>query len=456
MIVAIANLRVPSNSSLARLSMGLQSSTSQRLLASSLAKLTLRARLFSTTCSATAPASAPQAYVSLSTNPWFNLAFEDHLFRTIDPSTPICFLYRNSPCVVVGRNQNPWKELNASAMRSIGLPMVRRRSGGGTVYHDLGNTNYSFHIAREAFDRRTHAELVARALNSPPTGLQLSRSDLAGTDVGAYVNGRNDICIRVKQGYDSKSTNKTFEEADEKGYEERKVSGSAYKLVNKRAYHHGTMLLSASLGSLGSSLRNDRGELLVTKGVASVPAPVANLSDAFPDRKAMLSHDMFVEAVVDEFHRTYPSSCESKKKVMQVDESSLDRLDLNQGRWKLAENMSELQSWQWLFGQTPEFTHRVSLDASDTQARAAFSIEIHCKEGIVLEAKLVEASFEDATIEREVRGMVQGLQARRYDELALPPPWGPSSELSLQHQGASPKGGSSVQDKLLASLRTVL
>lgn len=422
-------------------------------------------RLVSTSVRTSPP--SPQAYVSRSTNPWFNLAFEDHLFRTIDPSIPICFLYRNAPCVVVGRNENPWKELNTSAMRSIGLPMVRRRSGGGTVYHDLGNTNYSFHIPRDAFDRRTHAELVSRALNAAPVGLHLSRSDLARVDTGAYVNGRNDICVRVQSGFDRHSTAKTKAEADERGFEERKVSGSAYKLVNKRAYHHGTMLLSASLGSLGSSLRNDRGDLLVTKGVASVPAPVANLSDAFPDRKAMLSHDVFVQSVVAEFHRTYPaaSNTASNTRTLEVDESSLDRPELNEGRWKLKENFDELQSWTWVFGQTPEFTHRVSmhdaseLDSSSEQGKGwgPFSVEVHSKEGVVLDAKLVDARFDDAGIEREVRGLVHGLQGRRYDELALPPPWGPSSS-STATNDASATGhqGSSVEDKLLNWLRTVL
>lgn len=333
--------------------------------------------------------------------------------------------------------------------------MVRRRSGGGTVYHDLGNTNYSFHIPREAFDRRTHAELVTRALNSAPVGLQQSRTSLARADFGAYVNGRNDICIRVKNGFDQKSTRKTIDEADEHGFEERKVSGSAYKLVNKRAYHHGTMLLSASLGSLGSSLRNDRGELLVTKGVASVPAPVANLTDAFPDRKAMLSHEIFTQAVVAEFHRTYPSS--SAKAAVEVDEGSLDKPELNEGRWKLKENFEELQSWGWVFGQTPEFTHRVEMhDASEMDAEArgwgTFAVEIHSKEGLVLDAKLVEARFDDADVERKVRGLVQGLTGRRYDELALPPPWGPASSTVSTNLGKQP----SIEDKLLHWLRTVL
>lgn len=338
-------------------------------------------------------------------------------------------------------------------MRSLDLPMVRRRSGGGTVYHDLGNTNYSFHIPREAFDRRTHAELVTRALNAPPVGLHSSGTDLARADTGAYVNGRNDICIRVKGGLDRRGTSKTKAEADEEGYEERKVSGSAYKLVNKRAYHHGTMLLSASLGSLGSSLRNDRGELLVTKGVASVPAPVANLSDAFPDRKASLTHDVFTKAVVAEFHRTYPSS-NSNTSFISVDESFLNLPELNEGKWKLGENFAELQSWQWVFGQTPEFTHRVSLhDASQMgKGWGSFSIDIHSKEGILLDA-MADARFDDAGVEREVRRLVGGLKGRRYDELAVAPPWGPSSTVV---EGDVAKAEDSVEDKLLRWLRTVL
>uniref|UniRef100_V5EUP8 Lipoate--protein ligase n=2 Tax=Kalmanozyma brasiliensis (strain GHG001) TaxID=1365824 RepID=V5EUP8_KALBG len=220
------------------------------------------------------------------------------------------------------------------------------------------------------------------------------------------------------------------------------------------------MLLSASLGSLGSSLRNDRGELLVTKGVASVPAPVANLTDAFPDRKAMLEHQGFVQAVVAEFHRTYPGD-ESKGKT-EVDEGWLDKPELNEGRWKLRENFEELQSWGWVFGQTPEFTHRVEMhDSSEVDASSTgeggwgtFAVEVHSKEGIVLDAKLVDARFDNAEVERRVRAVVQDLKGRRYDELALPPPWGPASSTATSVAGIDK--ATSIEDKLLHWLRTVL
>ncbi|GAA5873916.1 hypothetical protein JCM3774_004038, partial [Rhodotorula dairenensis] len=180
-------------------------------------------RWLSTSASLLRPTSTrpePSIYVSDSHDPWFNLAFEDWLFRKTDPDQKILYMYRNSPSVIIGRNQNPWKEINLARLRELGIPFVRRKSGGGTVYHDLGNTNYCVFVPRTEFDRKTNAELVARGLQT--------------LDLAAYVNDRNDICI---DGY---------------------VSGSAFKLVNKRAYHHGTMLIDAKLGDLRGVLGSQR------------------------------------------------------------------------------------------------------------------------------------------------------------------------------------------------------
>ncbi|PWN49590.1 Lipoyltransferase and lipoate-protein ligase, partial [Violaceomyces palustris] len=366
--------------------------------------------------------SCLQAYVSKSTDPWFNLAFEDHLFRTRDPETPVCFLYRNDPCVIVGRNQNPWKELNPSAMREASIPLVRRRSGGGTVYHDPGNTNYSFHIPRSIFDRRFHAELVARALNRQPIALETGGLQDQG---GAYVNVRNDICVRVPTTSDQAPAAGGGHGV---GWEERKVSGSAYKLVNNRAYHHGTMLLNASLTSLGSCLRNTRGERLITKGVASVPSPVVNLTQAFPSRSRHLTHESFVHAVIAEFHRTYAPT-ESSAPTDLVDfrevdhETSLGDEALNSGRWKLGLGYEELKSWEWTFGQTPEFNHTIpSGEAFDW---GSFTLKVNSKEGILLDVKVEELRInqDDPEAAEAIRELTDRLVSKRYDDFALAPPW---------------------------------
>ncbi|KAN0060581.1 hypothetical protein ACQY0O_007233 [Thecaphora frezii] len=365
-----------------------------------------------------APAGPPESYVSLSHDPFFNLALEGHLFRTRPSQTPVCLIYRNSPCVVLGRNQNPWKELNAIAMRAAAIPLVRRQSGGGTVYHDLGNTNYSFHVPRDHFDRSTHAELMARALNKPPVSLVASQAGIAHPR-GAYVNGRGDICVAVRtaRSHEDGVETETEAGAEAEAYEERKVSGSAYKLVNARAYHHGTMLLSASLSSLGASLRNSRGSALVSKGVASVPAKVTNLIDAFPDRAHALDHDTVARAAVVEFWQTYAGH---RGETRLVDESVLDAPEMNEGQWKLREAYEELKSWEWVWGQTPEFTHRISLEGGPQGL--GLEVEVHSKNGIILEARLERGVGGNEVVE-EARRTIEALRGRRYDEIAKTPPW---------------------------------
>lgn len=126
-----------------------------------------------------------------------DLIFDARLFRRSDPDTPVLLLYCNSPCVVIGRNQvcprtascsdpftpsqNPWKEVDLHRLRRIGASLVRRRSGGGSVYHDLGNTNYCAFSPRATFERRTAASMVTRAVRS--------------LGIPAYVNERHDICV---------------------------------------------------------------------------------------------------------------------------------------------------------------------------------------------------------------------------------------------------------------------
>ncbi|TNY24189.1 Lipoyltransferase and lipoate-protein ligase [Rhodotorula diobovata] len=283
---------------------------------------------------ASSPPSLSEAniYVSASHDPWFNLAFEDWLFRKTDPEQRILYLYRNSPSVIIGRNQNPWKEINLTRLHELGIPFVRRKSGGGTVYHDLGNTNYCVFVPRAEFDRRSNAELVTRGLQS--------------LDVPAHVNERHDICV---EGF--------------------KVSGSAFKLVNKRAYHHGTMLIDAQLGNLRGVLGSKK-DSMVTKGVASVPSPVRNLRETTPT----VDHARFVEAVAEQFAAQYGLG----REVKRIDEGELESNSYVRGV------VDELKSWDWQFGQTPEFTH----DMSGSFPFGDMTLSITSRHGLVTRASL--------------------------------------------------------------------
>ncbi|KAG7097479.1 hypothetical protein E1B28_004821 [Marasmius oreades] len=270
-------------------------------------------------------------YISESTDPYFNLSFEDWLFRHKPAHQPLLLLYRDDPCVIIGRNQNPWKEVNFDALRARkDIPFVRRRSGGGTVYHDLGNTNFSIHLPRSSFDRKATAQVVLRAVRS------------LGLD--ARVNERNDICIGKE-----------------------KVSGSAYKIVNKRAYHHGTMLISTRLDTLGDLLRTQK-DTMETKGVASVRSPVCNLQQFISG----LSHKAFMDAVVKEFRKEYGSLGEAQT----VREESWRDLDY------IKRGMAELPSWEWAYGQTPEFaysvTHEFSWGGADVKLWSRHGIILDC------------------------------------------------------------------------------
>ncbi|KAF9067651.1 hypothetical protein BDP27DRAFT_1393001 [Rhodocollybia butyracea] len=318
----------------------------------------------------TAPTSPQHSiYISNSTNPYFNLSFEDWLFRHKEPKTPLLLLYRDDPCVIIGRNQNPWKEVNLSILHSRkDIPFIRRRSGGGTVYHDLGNTNFSIHLPRSSFDRHKTAQVILRAVRS--------------LEVDAIVNERNDICVGSE-----------------------KVSGSAYKIVNKRAYHHGTMLISTELNTLGDLLHTTK-DAMQTRGVASVRSPVRNLQHFNPS----VTHESFVDAVVQAFREEY--QCEDD--VQSVNEEEYQDLEYIQT------GMSELPSWEWGYGQTPEFTYPIN----ETFAWGTASAKIQSKHGIIIDFSLSinsEAAppATDAGISDEnLKSVEKLLQGRRYGSVS--------------------------------------
>lgn len=236
--------------------------------------------------------------VSTTNDPALNLAFEHHLFQ--EAHLPCMLLYRNVPCVVIGRNQNPWLEANMDYLRAHNIQLLRRFSGGGTVYHDLGNTNYSYMMPRSQFDRDTTAQKLVTALQT------------AGIDVA--LNSRHDIILNTAEGW-------------------RKCSGSAYKISKDRAYAHGTMLLNSDIKNLGQALR--AGEWGIKgNGVESVRSKVANLE---------LGHDAFCDSVAKAFHMT----------PIYVNVNEMLTLPA------VAKSMEQLLGSQWTFEQTPPFTQTV-------------------------------------------------------------------------------------------------
>lgn len=256
-------------------------------------------RLFSAL--AASPTSKTQVYTSNSRDPYVNLSIEHQLLQTTPSDSTVLFLYTNHPSIVIGRNQNPWLEVNLPLLKSLppsdAIDLVRRRSGGGTVFHDEGNVNYSVICPPANFDRDTHAEMVVRALRS--LGVE-----------GAAVNCRHDIVMTLppppsSSGTSDKASNTTASAAaascskpNVNAENTFKISGSAYKLTRLRSLHHGTCLLSSpNLPRIGSFLRSPAEPFIKARGVESVRSRIRNVGIA--------DTSTFEDAVIDEFGKMY-------------------------------------------------------------------------------------------------------------------------------------------------------
>lgn len=173
-----------------------------------------------------------------------NLAIEECLLTKANDDDLLLFLWRSTPCVVIGKNQNPWLECRLDLLNKEGAHLARRLSGGGAVYHDPGNLNYSFFVARDRYDRTQLADVILRGLESLGIPASIGERDIIEVDG-------------------------------------RKVSGSAFCYRRTRVLHHGTLLVEADLLALDRYLKPTCPGL-ESRGIASVPSPVTNLACHVP------------------------------------------------------------------------------------------------------------------------------------------------------------------------------
>ncbi len=192
-------------------------------------------------------------YINKSINPYFNLAAEEYLLA--NAKDDVVMLWRNEPSVIIGKNQNAFAEINFDFVKEHGIKVARRMTGGGAVFHDLGNLNYTF--ISSAGGRM--AEGIREG------GLDFAYftapiiSALREISLDASLSGRNDIVVATLDG-------------------ERKISGNAQCVLNGATLHHGTLLFSAKLEKMLGALNVDKGKLK-SKGIASVRSRVANIFD---------------------------------------------------------------------------------------------------------------------------------------------------------------------------------
>lgn len=263
--------------------------------------------------------------LSHSVDPYLNLATEEFLLKNSNKS--IIFLYRNQPCVVVGKHQNAMAEVNYRFVEENKIPVIRRISGGGTVYHDEGNINFTFLQNGEEgnlVNFRKHIAPVAEFLKQ--------------MGIPAKIGIRNDILI---DGF--------------------KVSGNAEHIYRKRTLHHGTLLYSSTLTNLRNALHQEK-QKYFDKAVKSVRSKVANIIDSILPG---LDNDHFLYSLVDYLLNYYQAS----PVVLTNEDFAHIETSVN----------TKYKDWQWNFGYSPNYIFKNNIDHHPI----ALNIELHIEKGII-------------------------------------------------------------------------
>jgi len=233
-------------------------------------------------------------------DPYFNLAAEEYLLDT--ESDDVFMLWQNRASVIIGRNQNAYAEINRSFVEKNGIPVVRRLTGGGAVFHDLGNLCFTFITSREKCPEMDFSRFCLPIVES-----------LRSLGIPAELSGRNDMTVNG-----------------------RKFSGNAETVYHDKVLHHGTILLSSDLSQLEGALRVDV-EKMRSKGIKSVRSRVCNLSEYLPS------------LTVDGLKQHLEASL--GEAVMSLTPSQIESIE------SLAKE--KYASWEWNFGASKEYAATV-------------------------------------------------------------------------------------------------
>jgi lipoate---protein ligase len=299
------------------------------------------------------------------TDPRINLAIEEYALKNLDINETYLLFYINEPSIIIGKNQNTVEEINTDYVESNGIKVVRRLSGGGAVYHDLGNLNFSF-ITKddgESFHNfRKFTEPVIAALQK--------------LGVNAELSGRNDILA-----------------------EGRKISGNAQFSTKGRMFSHGTLLFDSEIEHVVSALRVKQ-DKIESKGIKSIRSRVANISEFLSDSmdiqqfRSHLLKNIFSESI------DIPEYVLTEEDWSKIHELSKERY----------------QNWDWNYGKSPKFnsqhSHRFPVGSIDVRLEVNKGIIESCKifgdffgvgDVSEIETLLTGQKYEKATIEQALQ-----------------------------------------------------
>lgn len=300
------------------------------------------------------------------TDPAINLAIEEYALKNlkIDHEDQYLLFYVNGPSIIIGRNQNSVEEINTDFVEKNNIKVIRRLSGGGAVYHDLQNLNYSFLAVDEGDSFSNFAKFTKPVIEA-----------LHKLGVNAELTGRNDITV-----------------------DGRKISGNAQFTTNGRMFSHGTLMLDSEVENVVSALRV-KSEKIRSKGIKSIRSRVANISE-FLDRK--ITMDEFKELLL--------------KSIFNVDDvKDVPRYKLTEEDWEKIHEISKnrYQKWEWNYGRSPAFNiqHSKRIEGVGT-----YDVRLDVKKGIIENCKIYGDFFgigEIVELEAKLKGVQYNREAIR-------------------------------------------
>lgn len=286
------------------------------------------------------------------TNPYFNLAAEEYVLKEFQEE---CFmLWRNEPSIIVGKNQNTLAEINLDYVRQHKIPVVRRLSGGGVVFHDLGNLNFTFIVNEDVSsfsDFRRFTQPIIDVLRK--------------LSINAEFSGRNDITIDGK-----------------------KISGNAQYYYKNRILHHGTLLFSSSITDLSAALKV-RPVKFEDKGVKSVSKRVTNISEHL---KEPITIEQFIDLIMNHIREQTRGS-----EMYEFTQEDIEKIE------KLVRE--KYSTWEWNFGTSPDYKFK----NEKKFAGGTVEVNLNVEKGIIKDIKIYGDFFGKYDVS-EVENLLKGVK----------------------------------------------
>ena len=295
-------------------------------------------------------------------DPQMNLAIEEYILKNLDINETYLLFYINGPSIIIGKNQNTIEEINTEYVENNGIKVVRRLSGGGAVYHDLGNLNFSFITKDDGqsfHDFKKFTEPVVKALSK--------------LGINAEISGRNDILA-----------------------EGRKISGIAQFSTRGRMFTHGTLLFNSEMDHIVSSLKVKK-DKIESKGIKSVRSRVANIAEFLEEPMTIEEFRSLILKYIYEENETIPEYVLTEEDWAKINEISKERY----------------QNWDWNYGKSPKFnlqhSHRFPVGSIDIRLEVNKGKIENCKvygdffgvgDVSEIEEKLTGIRYERTEIER--------------------------------------------------------